>query len=82
MLVHGHDPLHPADDVGIGFQVEISLVGEMGVGEQANVGEAELIADEPFPAVQMLVHQGERCRPALALAPGDHIATISSPIVI
>ena len=40
--------LHPAHDRGIGGEVEVRLVGDMGIGKEADVGEAESVGDEPF----------------------------------
>ena len=51
-----HDPLHPGDDGRVERKVEIGLVRDMRVGEQANVGDADPIANQPIPIGETLVH--------------------------
>ncbi len=56
MLWVTHDPLHPGDDGRVERKVEVGLVRDMRVGEQANVADADPIADQPIPIGETLVH--------------------------
>src|SRR3954452_5571884 len=63
----GLDPLYPRDNLGIALKIEFGITGDVGIGKQAHVGEADRTADEPLAASQMLVHQHERGISAAAL---------------
>src|SRR5690606_34794231 len=77
---HGHDALHPADYGWIGLEVEIGLVGDMGIGKQADVGEAELVGDEPLAVSKVSIHQVQRLLATFALSGNLHALGVAQRI--
>src|SRR6476469_4483728 len=61
-----HTP-NPLGDVRESVQPEVGLARDVGIGEQADVGEAHLSADEPVAVLKMVVHQLQRRIPRRAL---------------
>ena len=59
----GGDALEPRNDERELREVEATLVRDVGVGVEGDVGERQRVADEVLPAVEMPLHRRERLVP-------------------
>ena len=72
MARFGGHPLEPRRHRRVSGEVEAALPGDMGVGVEGDVGEAQPLADEIAARLEMLVHQPQR-RFACLAEEGRHV---------